>query len=353
MDIVDSVNVMVIMACNNPVPVWYGGINPDTGKRYVFFTYGSGFYREPDAYVPCGNCLGCLLDHAKYWSGRCLMEMQDHKGTAFVTLTYNNEHLVKCCERSLYLHDRVDPSTGELASVPVYSLNLRDIQLWKKRLNKYWYNLTGKRLRYFGCGEYGDESFRPHYHFLVFGLDLNLLTDLHVSGLSRSGANRLYESKIMTDIWSHGNVLLGRGTYNSAGYCARYVLKKRVGINRLWYSEHNLAPPFLNMSRRPGIGINFLQSHISDLICSEGINDLQVSTENGHKTIKVSRYLLDQLALDYPSIVDIEKVKRADSAKVNMENLEESYDRGYMKLLRVQEEDLVARTKIIQRRTKI
>ena len=43
--------------------------------------------------IPCGKCIGCRLSYAKQWSERCLMELEGHKSSYFVTLTYDDVNL--------------------------------------------------------------------------------------------------------------------------------------------------------------------------------------------------------------------------------------------------------------------
>lgn len=45
--------------------------------------------------IPCGKCIQCQLAKAKDWAVRCSHEASQYKYNYFVTLTYNDEHLVK------------------------------------------------------------------------------------------------------------------------------------------------------------------------------------------------------------------------------------------------------------------
>ena len=65
-----------------------------------------------------------------------------HPHNAYITLTYNDDHL---------------PANG--------SLQPRDLQLFWKRLRK----ARTPGIRYYACGEYGDQTARPHYHAIIFG----------------------------------------------------------------------------------------------------------------------------------------------------------------------------------------
>jgi len=71
---------------------------------------------------------------------RCLHEASLHEGSSFVTLTYSPEKLQS------------------------WSLRYKDFQDFMKRL-RFHMGPT----RFFMCGEYGEENFRPHFHALLFG----------------------------------------------------------------------------------------------------------------------------------------------------------------------------------------
>lgn len=132
-----------------------------------------------------------------------------------------------------------------------------------KRFRKEY---NDKKIRYYHCGEYGkatpDNDFiaRPHYHAIIFNHDFK--DKIHHS--TRNG-NNLYTSIKLGDIWNKGFASIGTVTFESAAYCARYILKKVNGKNA---KEHytrtdyttgeiiNLQPEYTTMSRgaREGIG---------------------------------------------------------------------------------------------------
>ena len=82
----------------------------------------------------CGQCLHCRISAARVWIHRLLLESRCHESSAFITLTYDDEHLPE---------DRqVDPL---------------EMQLFMKRVRYY----AGKQIRFFGVGEYGHKDYRP------------------------------------------------------------------------------------------------------------------------------------------------------------------------------------------------
>lgn len=203
-----------------------------------------------DCKLPCGQCIGCRLDRAREWSVRCLHEAKLHQENSFITLTYNDENL---------------PENQ--------SLNYRDFQLFMKRLRKK----VGP-VRFFMCGEYGDQVQRPHYHAIIFGYQF---PDLQYWGKSPTG-HPVYRSATLETLWTQGNSLVGNVSRESAGYVARYCLKKVTGdLAEAHYKGRE--PEFAHMSLKPGIGADFFFKYESDILP----NDYVVA--DGYK-IPVPRY---------------------------------------------------------------
>lgn len=75
-----------------------------------------------------------------------------------------------------------------------HSLNKRDVQLFLKRLRN-----AGFHFQYFGCGEYGDLSARPHYHLLIFSDDMDLQGNLDF--YKTQGDYILYNCELLSDCW--------------------------------------------------------------------------------------------------------------------------------------------------------
>lgn len=122
-----------------------------------------------------------------------------------------------------------------------------------------------KTVRFFCAGEYGSKSARPHYHAIIFNLDIPDLVKYD---------DALYTSDWLDALWSHGQTKTGAVTFESAAYCARYCLEKINGDAsekhyRVLTDPHtgemaSLVHEFAHMSRRPGIGHNWFHKFKSD-----------------------------------------------------------------------------------------
>ena len=112
-------------------------------------------------------------------------------------------------------------------------------------------------VRFFQCGEYGESLGRPHHHALLFNC---WFPDSRHH--KTRGDVKLYTSRELEDLWTHGQCSVGAVTFESAAYIARYSMKKMYG------SEANYGgrvPEYLTMSRRPGIGSGFYDKFRSDM----------------------------------------------------------------------------------------
>lgn len=128
----------------------------------------------------------------------------------------------------------------------------------------------GKGIRYFHCGEYGDELRRPHYHALIFGFDFE---DKSLYRQNAQG-DSLYTSEALSKEWGKGFCTTGDVTFQSAAYVARYVMKKRTGpqaedhykmIHPKTGEIVTQRPEYTTMSRRPGIGTGWLEKFKTDV----------------------------------------------------------------------------------------
>lgn len=195
------------------------------------FDNSNGQHFEP-LKLPCGRCIGCRLDRSLHWAVRCVHEASLHDQNCFLTLTYDDQHL------------RSD------------SLIKKDLQDFWKRLRKV---ISPRKIRYFACGEYGEQFQRPHYHACVFGYwpdDAFLYT-------VRSGSE-LYLSPMIGRLWPFGFHTIGKVNFESAAYVARYVLKK-VNGEPAGEHYHGRVPEFVVMSRKPGIAADWIKTYYGDV----------------------------------------------------------------------------------------
>jgi len=206
--------------------------------------------------VPCGKCARCLDRRKMEWSFRMEQEMNISKTAFFVTLTYAPEHI----KRSKY---------GQRTLVPKhlqdYMKRLRINHLRTKDSWEHYYNnlKSTDKVKMYGCGEYGEERKRPHYHLIIFN------------------SSRIAIEKS----WDKGHVHCVPANKYTISYCMKY-LDKRFGTKQDWRKE----PEFNTMSE--GIGECYIDKmknwHTNNL------DVLYVSNINGHR-IPMPRYYRQKL----------------------------------------------------------
>lgn len=226
------------MACFAPLTAFYAKEVGATGKRGITFNRDLS-HSGVKLRLPCGQCIGCRLEHSRQWAIRCMHEKLMHEENCFLTLTYDDK------------------------SVPEgYTLVKRDFTLFMKRLRKRL--AKGKRrIRFYACGEYGETTLRPHYHAILFGVDF---ADKQLWRETRRG-DKLYTSPMIDEVWGKGMNVLGDVTFESAAYVARYVVKKVRGPDAWQHYQwvdsagviYDRVPEYTNMSRMPGIGMEWFK----------------------------------------------------------------------------------------------
>lgn len=190
--------------------------------------------------LPCGQCVGCRLERSRQWAMRCMHESQMHVRNCFVTLTFDDEHLP--ASRSL-----------EYSYFQRFMRDLRrDFGCWDVTLAQYV-------PRFYMCGEYGERTFRPHFHACLFGVDF----PDRIKFKDMSSGFPIYTSKMLSSIWTDGFASVGDFSFETAAYVARYIVKKVTGgmadshylKTDLETGEvYRLRPEFTQMSLKPGIG---------------------------------------------------------------------------------------------------
>lgn len=185
---------------------------------------------------PCNDCLPCCINKRRVWAARIMLESQHHSSSSFVTLTYRDDAL---------------PDNG---------VSLEHHQQFMKNLRFHY----GYPLRFYMCAEYGEKSFRAHYHYILFGYPTCQNPRPWRRGQKFSQCN-CSACGFLHRIWGKGHVFIGKATLESANYCAGYVTKKmtkpddhrliRETVDEVTgeVSTAIFNPEFRKSSTRPGL----------------------------------------------------------------------------------------------------
>lgn len=195
------------MTCFNPQRV---KINTKK-NRLVFNEWTNEFY----ANVPCGKCVACQHNKRNALYVRLKLHHEIEKEGFFVTLTLNEDN----------------PARDKI------SLSKKIFQDFFKRFRSNCsYHYGAHHLSYFACGEYGENTFRPHYHFLLWGIkDLDKVQDL----LERS--------------WKRGNVTISNINDARLNYVAKYMVKQQTEEFNILHDSLGIEKPFYLSSRFLGL----------------------------------------------------------------------------------------------------
>lgn len=233
---------------------------------------------------PCGQCMPCRFNRRRVWTHRIMLESFLKPDNAFVTLTYD--------DLSLHWTDGGLPTLWP-----------DDFQLFLKRLRRA---MEPIKIRFFGCGEYGDASERPHYHVAIFGMPF-----------CRRGNTRLNDEgrccpvcDMVSDAWGKGRIFIGDLSVHSAQYVAGYVTKKMTAVDDSRLKGRH--PEFSRMSLRPGIGYDFMHDVASSLLSHDlevSLDDVPSVLRHGMRQMPLGRYLRRRLRVllgrspDTPEVV--------------------------------------------------
>lgn len=168
--------------------------------------------------VPCGQCHACRIAAKRRVVFRAGLESCQHVDACCATLTYNDEFV----------------GDGNVRRA--------EWKLVKDRLAKKFRLDTGRKLRFFGIGEYGEKFGRPHWHVVAFGMPLVL--------------GEQYWKQAWTDPktgQSMGYVSVGEAGPAAMDYIAGYCVKKLTRRGDRWLGERE--PEFVVRPNRPGLGL--------------------------------------------------------------------------------------------------
>lgn len=281
--------------------------------------------------VGCGKCTWCRMKKTYKWANRLMLESNYHNmnddprenDVWFLTLTYEKVPKVDKVEYEgeIYINE-----TGQGMLEP------KDLELFWKRLRK---NLEIEGLKYFACGEYGNDpkyTQRPHYHAIVYGLKIPDIKNV----IAKNGKmTPYYDSEILDNIWGKGWITLRPVTIKSCYYVASYTLKKKYGekaLKEYYMKTCKVVPEFQRQSK--GLAKQFYLEN-KDIIYS---ND-EIVNEKANVKVKSLEYY-DRLYEDEnPDRLEEIKYSRQERAARAMRNRAAQSTLTLSEILKIQDEE--------------
>lgn len=324
------------MRCSHPLMAFYT-IDPVTGRKNlrhfksIDTADGKAIYelhdQERTIMIPCGQCLACRMRYSNDWANRIYLEACTYPRDRnwFLTLTYDEDHLpYGSGERPTLIKD--------------------EISKFMKALRQRWAEdeTQTEGIRFFGCGEYGGKTQRPHYHIIL----LNCLIKKEDLKVYKTEAGHvLWNVPKITHIWGKGHVVVAECNWETCAYTSRYMLKKHKGQDADYYEKLGIYPEHTRMSRRPGIGADYLDDNWEQIWSRDHI------LIKGHQAAVPAAYTrkLGYSDLDREAEIKAKRMHRAQLTAENEANLG-AYDRPVWEQLQIEEEAMRQRTALLKRR---
>lgn len=265
------------------------------------------FYRKTKPFidVPCGKCLYCLQRRSNNFAFRISCEIFCARifNPLFITLTYDEDNIpiafpiIGSVHEDGYLSESdfyffrgrsapCPPKGTEISFDDCRDvLRRRDFTLYIKRVRR----AINLRVRYFGCGEYGQpagiEVKRPHFHLLLWSMDDDQ------ERCKNFCLNDLWS--VIMDSWPYGYVTIESVNSARIHYCAKYCNGKYFTDTP--FNNNQLFRPFIATSQ--GLGTCYLTPEMKKYIY-DNIDHLSYLPVNGEH-FALPRYIKDKLSLNY------------------------------------------------------
>lgn len=174
--------------------------------------------------VPCGTCDICNKKKVWQWVYRLQQERRRSDFCDFVTLTYA-------------------PHAVPITKDGKESLDKKEFQKFIMKLRTAQAKISNLKFKYYACGEYGSNTYRPHYHIIFFNLHPSI-------------------NKTLSKYWSvydpRGQDYISNGFVDSSvvisgafGYVAGYALKN-LKARIEWNENETREKEFITMSKNMG-----------------------------------------------------------------------------------------------------
>lgn len=278
--------------------------------------------------IPCGKCIGCRLEYSREWANRGYLESKLWEQNYFVTLTYDEEHLPMMEEvedENGFTYTNDGEWKGTLKPKDLHDF-MHDLRQHMKRE----YKQDG--IRFMACGEYGEEGERPHYHLILFNLNLPTETFFEPRIINK---NTYFRNTIIEKCWKKGISNISEADWNNIAYTARYITKK---INGKESSEHyammGQEKEFFRVSRMPGIGEGYYQQHKEEIYARD---EIIIKNTTGTIATKPPKYFDKLYEEEEPEKFKKIKEKRKRLAKRSEIFKDETFSTGRLEHLEIEE----------------
>lgn len=253
--------------------------------------------------IPCGNCIGCRLDYSRDWANRGYLESTLWEQNYFVTLTYDDKHI--------FIPEEVETEEGITYTEIIENgwkgmLVPKDFTQFVKNFRQIMQRdkIQADGIRFIGCGEYGTQAKRPHYHLILF--NCKLPQDSFYAPHLNWQKNTTWKNTIIERAWGKGIIDIAEANWNTIAYVARYITKKVNGKeSEDFYAMQGQLKEFFRSSNQPGIGWGYYQKHKKEIYKYDKI---LIQNQKGSHWVKPPKYF--DMLYERENPLEFEKIKK-------------------------------------------
>lgn len=288
---------------------------------------GIGFQYEM---IPCQHCYGCLIKKSAEWATRCMLESQYYDHAYFITLTYDDEHIVPPANPKSNFAGTLYPD-----DVTQFIDSIRH-DLRKQGI---------KDVKYLYCGEYGQGTGapRPHYHMLLFGVPLDW-SENYDYYVDKQFFKEHFKNPYIEKYWDKGLIDISVLEWNNAAYTARYCVKK-IFENESDYDNEGVFHEFIRMSN--GIGKRYYEENKDNIYKSDNI--LMKNIHGKTCNYKPPKYFDKMFSEERPTEMWEIKYKRKKTAERSRKVSYTKSDYSDLERLQIEEEKITTKAKQLKR----
>lgn len=196
------------------------------------------------------------------------------------------------------------------------TLEKSHLQNFFKRLRNPHYETQTEKIKYYAVGEYGSNTYPPHYHAIVYNLDLrHLLPPNEFKAIKRGIHSLDGKTHYKTDLWPCGTLTIGLLSAASAAYTLKYISKDAIIP---MHRNDDRLKEFSVMSKHLGIG--YLSTPIIKWHREDLLGRMYCNLKGGLK-IPMPRYYANKLYTifereDIVSFLEFQEDKRLSTLSV-------------------------------------
>lgn len=194
-------------------------------------------YKGNEIPIPCGRCMSCRRDKTRLLELRAKEEWRSHAHSAYVTLTFDDNHLI-------YKNGFCFPTVNRKVAHEFFDRlrhNIKNLNPIVRMVNRIDENFT-----FLYSTEYGDDKGRPHIHCILFGVDFSNCR------------------KLLQRTWENGSIDIKPVKNGCIRYVTKYLQKQAFGEEKYSkYFDNGLDAPVVGWSK--GFGSKLYEKKADDI----------------------------------------------------------------------------------------